>query len=151
MPVKYTMDAKQKLIRTKCIGHVTLEEVLAHFRELERDSHSADRLDVFLDLSETSSLPGTVQIAAVADEIKRIQTKVRFNACAVLAQRDALFGMLRMLEVKAEPFFRAFRVFRVSSEAETWLASQRLPMSLPTEITPVGNPGEQSGGSNPGQ
>jgi len=151
MPVTYILDAKQKLLRTKCIGNVTLEEVLSHFRELERDSNSADRLDVFLDLSETSSLPVTVQIAAVADEIERIQAKIRFNACAVLAQRDALFGMLRMLEVKAEPFFGAFRVFRVATEAETWLASQRLPMSLPIEISAVGNPGEQSGDNNPGQ
>jgi hypothetical protein len=149
MPVTYILDAKKKLIHTKCIGHVTLQEVLAHFRELERESNSADRLDVFLDLSETSSLPGTVQIAAVADEIKRIQAKVRFNACAVLAQRDALFGMLRMFEVKAEPYFRAIRVFRVAAEAETWLAAERLHLSIPSEIPPFGRSGEQSGENDP--
>jgi hypothetical protein len=151
MPVTYTLDAKERLIRTQCVGDVTLAEVLAHFRELERDPNSPGRVDVFLDLSETTSLPVTVQIAAVADEIKRIRAKVRFHACAVVAQRDALFGMLRMLEVKAEPFFHAFCVFRVSTEAETWLAAQRLPMGLPLEITPMGNPDQQSGDSNPGQ
>jgi len=127
MPVTYTIDANEQLIRTKCIGNVTLDEVLAHFRELERDPNATVPLDVLLDLSETSSLPATAQIAAVADELKRIQRRVRFNICAVVATRDALFGMLRMFEVMAEPYFRATRVFRVAADAEAWLTSHRMP------------------------
>jgi len=42
-----------------------------------------------------------------------------------VATRTALFGMLRMLEVMAAPYFGAFRVFRAASQAEEWLASQR--------------------------
>jgi cupin superfamily acireductone dioxygenase involved in methionine salvage len=125
VPVIYTIDAKEKLIRTRCIGNVTLAEVVAHFRELEADPNSAAPLDVLLDLSETGSLPDTGQIAAVAEEISRIQARVRFKACAVVAQRDALFGMLRMFEVRAEPHFHAIRVFRAFDEAEAWLHSQR--------------------------
>ena len=125
MPVTYVIDAQQKLIRTKCIGNVTLPEVIGHFRELERDPDCPHQLDVFLDLSETGSLPLTRDISGVAAEIGRIRKKVRFNACAVVATRTALFGMLRMLEVMAGPHFRAFRVFRVASEAEEWLASER--------------------------
>ena len=125
MSVIYILDAKERVIRTRCIGNVTFDEVIDHFRMLERDPDCTGRLDVFLDLSETSSLPASSQIAAVADEIKRVQERVRFNACAVVAQRDALFGMLRMLEVMAEQHFRAIRVFRVSAEAEAWLTSQR--------------------------
>jgi len=125
MAVTYVIDPKEKLIRTTCVGNVTLPEVLGHFRELERDPNCADRLDVFLDLSETNSLPSTREIGAVAAEIARIKKKVRFNACAVVATRTALFGMLRMLEVMAGSYFGAFRVFRVASQAEEWLASQR--------------------------
>jgi hypothetical protein len=125
MPVTYVIDAQQKLIRTKCIGNVTLPEVIGHFRELERDPDCPHQLDVFLDLSETGSLPLTHDISAVAAEIGRIRKKVRFNACAVVATRTALFGMLRMLEVMAAPYFGAFRVFRAASQAEEWLASQR--------------------------
>ena len=126
MPVIYTIDAKERLIRTRCVGNVTLVEVVSHFRELERDPNSAGHLDVLLDLSETSSLPSSAQISAVADEIRRIQETVRFNTCAVVAQRDALFGMSRVFEVMTEPYFRAVRVFRVSADAEAWLAAQRL-------------------------
>jgi hypothetical protein len=134
MPVTYRLDAKQRLIRTSCVGNVTLPEVLAHFDELERDPNSPGFLDVFLDLSEITSLPVGFQIAAVAERIKKIRQSVRFNTCAVVAQSDALFGMLRMFQVLAEPYFHAIRVFRVSAEAEAWLASERLRSSIPIEI-----------------
>ena len=124
MPVTYVIDTEEKLIRTRCIGNVTLDEVIAHFRTLERDPVCPEILDVFLDLSETTSLPLSGQISAVAVEISRIKKKVRFDTCAVVANRDALFGMLRMFSVVAGPYFTAIHVFRVASEAEEWLASQ---------------------------
>ena len=58
-------------------------------------------------------------------EFSRIKKKVRFNTCAVVATRDALFGMLRMFSVVAGPYFTAIHVFRGASEAEEWLASQK--------------------------
>jgi len=125
MPVSYNINAEEKFIHTRCVGNVTLDEVIAHFRTLEHDPACPDSLDVFLDLSEITSLPFTGQISAVAVEISRIKKKVRFNICAVVATRDALFGMLRMFSVVASPYFTAIRVFRVASEAEEWLASQK--------------------------
>jgi cupin superfamily acireductone dioxygenase involved in methionine salvage len=53
--------------------------------------------------------------------------------------------MMRVFQVMAEPYFRAIRVFRVSAEAETWLAAERLQRSVLTEISPVNSQGEQSG------
>ena len=125
MPVRYTIDTKERTIRTQCIGMVTFAEVVEHFRQLERDPDCADRLDVFLDLSEVNSLPEADQIRAVSYEIRKIQGKVRFGACAVVADRAALFGMLRMFEVVAEPYFRLICVFRATAEAEAWLVAQR--------------------------
>ena len=125
MPVTYIIDPKEKLIRTTCAGDVTLDEVFSHFRELEQDPNCLQPLDVFLDLSETSSVPLPQEIASVAAEIGRIRKTVRFNICAVVATRTALFGMLRMLEVIAGAYFAAFRVFRLADQAEEWLAFQR--------------------------
>jgi hypothetical protein len=128
MPVTYAIDVKEKLIRTKCVGDVKFQEVIEHFRTLERDSNCADRLDVFLDLSRITSLPATGQISGVAREIARIKEKVRFNVCAVVAPTDAIFGMLRMFEVMAKPYFNEIRVFRLAADAEAWLTSQRSPV-----------------------
>jgi hypothetical protein len=127
VPVTYEIDAKERVIRTRCVGNVTLPEVIAHFRELEHDSNCIGRLDVLLDLSETSSLPESAQISAVTLELKKVQTRVEFAKCAVAASRDALFGMLKIFEVKAQPYFRAVHVFRGVAEAEAWLVEQRLP------------------------
>jgi hypothetical protein len=147
MPVTYTIDAKTRMVRTACVGNVTFAEVLEHFREFEKDPNSAGRVDVFLDLSEITSLPAGFQITAVADQLRKIQERVRFNACAVVAQRDALFGMMRMFQVMAEPYFRTIGVFRNYLEAETWLAAERLHVDFPSKIAAANIPGAASAGT----
>ncbi len=125
MPVTYTIDTKERVIRTRCIGMVTFAEVAEHFQALARDPACAEGLDVLLDVSEVNSLPDASQIRAVALELKKIQKNGKFGACAIVAPRDAIFGMLRMFEVMAQEYFRVICVFRASSDAEAWLASQR--------------------------
>ncbi len=73
---------------------MTLQEVIDHFRTLEQDPKCPERTDVFLDLSEVDSLPAAPQISSVVDELKRVRAKVRFDACAIVASRTALFGMI---------------------------------------------------------
>jgi hypothetical protein len=57
--------------------------------------------------------------------MRRIRGQVRFGACAILASRDALIGMMRVFEVMAEECFRATCTFRGASEAEAWLVWQQ--------------------------
>src|ERR1041385_9421591 len=121
MPVTYVIDPSRKLIRTKCAGDVTLQEVIDHFRQLVRDPECPEQLDVLLDLSQETSLPSTSELLAVAYEIRRVRQRVRFGMCAVVAQRDALYGMLRVFEVVAQDYFGAIHVFRTHQEAEIWL------------------------------
>jgi hypothetical protein len=125
MPVTYKIDTQERVIRTQCIGMVTLADVVDHFRDLVRDPDCAGSLDVMLDLSETNSVPEARELQAIPFELSRIRDKVRFGACAIVATKDALFGMLRMFAVMAERFFRAIQVFRSRAEAETWLVLQR--------------------------
>ena len=125
MPVSYTIDADAKLIRTKCSGNLTLQEVLNHFRELRNDPACPDYLDVRLDLTEVTTLPESQQLRAVGYEIGRVREKVRFGLCAAIAPGDALFGMLRVFEAITEGFFRQLAVFRTAAEADAWLDSNR--------------------------
>jgi hypothetical protein len=125
VPITYHIDADKRTIRTRAVGQVTLQEVIDHFRTLEQDPQCPERTDVFLDLSEVDSLPEAPQISSVVDELKRVRAKVRFDACAIVASRTALFGMMRMFEVLAEDFFRVTRTFRIATEAEIWLESQQ--------------------------
>ena len=125
MPVTYKLDADKRTIRTKGVGSVTLQEVINHFRTLEQDSECPDLLDVLLDLSEVESSPETPQISTVVSEMKRVRGRVRFGACAIVANRDALVGMMRVFEAMGEECFRVTCTLRGVNEAEAWLVSQQ--------------------------
>jgi hypothetical protein len=145
MPVTYKIDTQERIIRTQGIGMVTLADVVDHFRDLERDPHCAGSLDVMLDLSETNSVPEARELQAIPYELARIRDKVRLGACAIVATKDALFGMLRMFAVLAERFFRAIQVFRSKAEAEAWLVSERQSSQVAGGSVSEGiRPGEKS-------
>jgi hypothetical protein len=125
MSVTYTIDKSLGLIRTRCFGHVTLPEVIAHFRELEIDEQCPTRLDVILDLTDQTSLPSSEQLRAVTEKIGRLRDRVRFGACAIVVASDAWFGTAQVFEVLAARSFSATKVFREVGVAETWLEDQR--------------------------
>ena len=89
--------------------------------QLASDPVCPPHLDVFLDLSETTSLPESAQLRAVGNEITGIGAKVKFGSCAIVAGEDALFGMMKEFEGLARQHFDEMRVFRVVAEAEEWL------------------------------
>src|ERR1700678_1695276 len=127
--VTYEIDLKERLIRTQCTGHVTLAEVVAHFQELAADPACPSFLDVLLDLRTIDSLPNSGQLEAGTRAVRKVQYKVRFGFCAIVVERDVVFGVFRMFEVMAQNHFTAIRVFRALGDAEAWLAAQRLPQN----------------------
>lgn len=129
MPISYQIDRTAALIRTRCYGHVTLHEVLGHFRDLRQESALPKRLDVFLDLHEVTSRPTAEEIRIASKEPGSLQGTVTFGCCAIVVDRDALFGMARMWGILAEGSFVAVNVFRSTTEAEAWLEAQRLKES----------------------
>ena len=129
MPISYQIDRTAALIRTRCYGHVTLNEVLGHFRDLRQESALPKRLDVFLDLHEVTSRPTAEEIRVSSKEPGALQGTVTFGWCAIVVDRDALFGMARMWGILAEGSFAAVNVFRSTAEAEAWLEAQRLKES----------------------
>ncbi len=122
MPVTYQII--QDILYTECAGNVTFREVMDHFRVLAKDTALPKSVDVLLDLTQLDSLPESGQLRGVSSEIGKIRDQVRFEALAVAASSDVLFGMCRMFEVFAEPHFRAITVFRRLQEAKEWIAEQ---------------------------
>jgi hypothetical protein len=124
MPVTYRIDKTNRIIYTACSGSVTPEEVFDHFRALAQDPERPDRLNVLLDLSESASVPESQQLLDVVHQIGGISARVQFDACAIVASRDVLFGMSRMFGVFAEKWFRTIHICRTRDEAEAWLIAQ---------------------------
>ena len=131
MPVTYNIDLARKVIRTTCSRPLTLPEVLDHFRALKDDPACSGHLDVLLNVTDADTVPASNQFREVNAELRAIRDKVQFGLCAVVAGRDAMFGMMRVFEVLAADYFAAIRVFREPADAETWLVSQ------PTAPDPV--------------
>lgn len=127
MPVTYEIDREHALIRTRCVGYVTLAEVVDHFRALRDDASRPPRLDVLLDFTGTESVPDSDQLTTVAREIEDLSEKIEWGACAVVASGDLLFGISRMLLALAESQFQGVNVLRSLEDAEHWLASRRAP------------------------
>src|ERR1017187_4308064 len=112
MPVSYSIDQSGGVIRTRCVGNVTFDEIVDHFRTLAQDPNCPGRLDVLLDLTKTTSIPSSSQLQSVSRAIGAIEGTVRFDACASAASPDVLFGMSPVFEVTAREHFRATCVFR---------------------------------------
>ncbi len=125
MPISHSVDESVRLIRTAGTGDVTAGEVARHLDELGADLREGARHDVLLDFGACTSLPSSDQLREVVARLERIGGKRRFGRCAILARRDALYGMTRMFEVFAEDQFAAIRVFRTTEEAERWLSADR--------------------------
>src|SRR6185503_21355386 len=109
MPVTYTLAPARKRILTRCFGNATFDEVLGHFDTLANDPSCPDRLDVLLDMTELTSIPETDQLWAITKKIEDVLFRVRFDRCAIVADRDVVFGMTRMFEAIAEGHFSAVR------------------------------------------
>jgi hypothetical protein len=123
MPVSYQIDRGAKTIHTKCSGQVTFEEVLDHFLVLQNDPACPEKLDVLLDLTACTSIPETSQLRTVGSTIGQLRDRVKFNACAIVASSDVMFGMARMFQVFAEESFRDTQVFRDLEKGKRWLTS----------------------------
>jgi hypothetical protein len=126
MPITYDIDHAGGLVRTSCIGQVALPEVLAHFDVLQQDPRRSSHLDVLLDLRELSTPPGSPELRSVANRIGRV-SGLTFGRCAIVVDRDLVFGLSRMFEAFAHEHFEEIQVFREPAAAEAWLA--RAPKS----------------------
>ena len=125
MTISYEIDRERGVLRTRCLGHTTLPEVLDHFAALAAQPDLPRGLDVLLDLSQQVAAPERDQLRAVAGEMKDLTSKLGWGAIAIVATTDLMFGMSRMLGIFAEGHFSNTGVFRSLAEAERWLENER--------------------------
>jgi hypothetical protein len=122
MPITYSIkiDTFRALIVTRCLGHVTLAEVKAHFQELAIVWPPVEQLDVLLDLTEQTSLPSIQDLEEVAAEIDAQIGRRRFGRFAVVTKAD-LRGSMQMFEVLVRRLFDEVEIFQMPLEALDWL------------------------------
>ena len=131
MPVTYEIDIPAALIVTRCIGDVTLADVLEHFRELRRVWPPVDRLDVVLDLRGLTSQPSPKELVEVTKEIDAEIGRHRFGRCAVVANQEPMRESMYEFEGLVYRFFDGgLQVFRTPEGALMWLGRSPTPDGL---------------------
>lgn len=120
MPVSYAIDVPLARVRTRCVGHTTLEETLVHFAALSQDPACPPVADVLLDLVEVTSTPPPEKLRELARAAGSVP-RVSFRHVAIIASRDALVGMMEMLRVYAQKSFAETAIFATPEEGEAWL------------------------------
>ena len=124
MPVLFERTETSAAVRIRCSGEVTILDVIPGCRSHSERERTPGPLNVFLDLREMISVPTTSEIRAVSDTLYHLRRRPAFGCCAVLAERDATFGMARMFSILVEDMFVAVRVFRLPTEANEWFEAQ---------------------------
>ncbi len=125
MPVSYAVHSDLCLIRTRCSGHTTLAEVLAHFQELRSTPSLPQPLDVHLDLSGLTSKPTLDQIEAAAGRTASLAPTLRWGALAIVVDTESARETSMLYEALIRHYFERIGVFRKPADAEAWLASVR--------------------------
>jgi hypothetical protein len=125
MPVRYDIDADQRVIRTRCIGETTLREVLAHFAELRNTPSLPQPLDVRLDFTEMTSLPRLDQIEAAAETTASLTPMLKWGAMAIVVNDALAHHVSRVYEALVTHYFQEVRIFRDAAEADVWLETVR--------------------------
>jgi hypothetical protein len=125
MSVTYKIDANKRTVRTKCVGSVTLHEIIDHFRILQQDPECPDRLDVFLDLSEMESLPETGQLSTGCRRGEKNQESNPFRCLRYYCQSERSCWHDENVRGDGRGMFGRRLLFVSRDDAEAWLVSQQ--------------------------
>ena len=118
-PYTLDIDVAHRFIRLTWHAPVTAEALLALWTDLAADSRGLAEFDTLIDLRATTVALSASDVVMLANVAKRQPPSQR----AVVTPNDADFGVMRMLELLAEPGPRGYAVFRTIDEACVWLGN----------------------------
>lgn len=113
------IDVEHRFIRQTWHEPVTAPALEALWSELAADPRGLAEFDTLIDLRATTVALTTSDVVMLARLAKSQPPSQR----AVVTTNDADFGIMRMLEMRAEPGPRGYGVFRTIEEACVWLGN----------------------------
>lgn len=122
MPTSYSIDAEASLLRFALSGSSdswNLEEVAS---ALAREPRIQGGLRILCDLSRVEGVSSISTVRGILGLAASLGERIAPCRCAVVAPRDATYGMARAASVYAgEVPGLLVRAFREAAPAETWL------------------------------
>jgi len=121
MPITYRIDPARRLVEATMSGATSAEEILAYEQRLFADPAYRPEYDTLTDMRERTTIPSAADLQEIVNrKAARMETLIGTHR-AIVASRDAPFGMMRMFEAMTGGDQSPFRVFRTMEEARNWL------------------------------
>jgi hypothetical protein len=118
MPVVHTLLPKRRLLLVRLEGLVSVDELVEGQRSAQANGELEPSYRQLVDARDVSSFRGR------SEEIRRLSEHTLFEpgACrAIVAPRNAVYGLARVFEAYADMQSQQVKVFRTLPEACSWL------------------------------
>ena len=119
MPAVYRIDTSIPMIFSRAHGEITEADVLDHARRLSADADFQPGYNQLVDLLDITKI-----ILSVADMHVIARRTAIFNEQsrrAIIARKDAVYGMARMYQMLRDEGPEEIMVFRDMPDARRWL------------------------------
>jgi len=132
VPITYKLDSSRERFLTTVAGPITVDEIVSHVEEMHRLRAQAKTV-----LVVTRGVSGPFLTASeiwrAASLIRVFKDQGKFQPCAIVAENQLIYGLVRMFENLVVDFVN-LKVFYDVEAAEKWLANPvRDEESNPTE------------------
>ena len=122
MPLSYDINAERQLMTVTGTGHLTLDDVMEHQRQVSGDPRITPGLRVLTDLRDVAGLDlagrEVLNLAQTRGDFPVLGT---YGPTAIVATEPKIVGMARMYMLSRRKFIQPMAVFATPDEALAWL------------------------------
>jgi hypothetical protein len=123
MPIQQWIERDKKRIRAVVVGALDIEEIYDAINRAIDDPDFEQGYDILSDHTGIDTALTRQQVLLTASHLETLTDHLAGTKWAVVTEKDASYGMMRMLSVFLEAVPIQLEVFRSLDEAEAWLDS----------------------------
>ena len=121
MPLSFQVDTRERIIRSRGSGVLTVEDLLDYFADSRADPDYEPSMHRVMDLREVTQLPSSEDIRSLAT-FARSRAPLETARMAIIASSDLAFGVSMMFKAFVG-YGERLVVVRDEKEAKDWLTS----------------------------
>ena len=123
-PIRYEIDHARRLILVRVTGNLETHHVVAYIRTLIADPDYRPDYSELVDLRAVDRYDvDPAGIDAIVAEDREQAENLRLRRCALVSEKDFVFGMLRMYQALSDDGQTEVAVFRDIADAVVWLGA----------------------------
>lgn len=121
MPIRVWIEPERRLVRVKITGDSTMEDIIGAINEAVNDPRSEPGFSILSDHTEVGEPLTTPQAHEMVAHFENLKERMSGCRWAVVSQKAASIGMMRMLSVLLNSIPMTLEIFKTIEEAEEWL------------------------------